>query len=1029
MAQRSLGKPKRSLPTVKTNDYEDKYQSFGEIEHEFKKLSKEQEILGPSRPVNKAVLQTVKKMNEAQYEPQLQKSDQSAYGLLGKSKSHSMIMPYSSQPAFSKHSQTTLKKYSSENNPTFGPSLNLSGVEQRYGFKVPPGLQPDDQKEYILDKLEDKLKDDIESYYKQNNQDQGHQQMTVEEFERYISETINFQETEVGAWVRIQSNYKMLRKKLQAKLIEYISDELSFKNYDVKVNYEHEISKLDEEYDEIMDDIEDKDTLNQRPDMPINYLIRRRMNEEREKQQINLMNQEDQRKQDKKNRLLANSSYKDRNSNPGRTKQGLKHNDQHISVTPETLAANKIWTGEDERKYSKNIKEGRRLFSSKVPSGTFKHIGFKDIYLSLRKRSNLHNLRDYLLEKFRQNKWLTDKELKYLTYSSGLTHAVLDKDHYRDIIQHITAEVKSDIITMIAEDMIEEYMGIIKSLSSARTSYFTFKNDRHRHNAARYMLQLQQENESMRRMIALKKWRSVNWRFCVKRLAMAQLKAENQDKSVKKEEYKLMQQKLKEKKMQERNKFLRRNFSKPIASNFLGLVDPKRLRHLQYPASKVIKFPAKGTDEYLNMNTQLEEELKQTMHDYKNSIVDQKAINPDRYKRLYSGGPVSRSKEPRLMNREQAALLIQKTWRGFFDRRMIKYLKKMPESKLNRILCKSETDGGSGPIGVSKFYQNFTMLKNTLLNPQNEQKFRMQFLEETRVKNQREFTRKIDKEVREKIMKSQRLKKSVIIPVKTQIASVEEIEESKQEDAEGKPKRSKLTQHASNGLHIKIMALLNACKNNKTTWVKNSGYNYTPADTNKTDNLKNTALYYACQNRNLYIIEFLLNHGADVKLKCEGGNTALHAVMKGKDHIETDLEINNQMQAIQILIAKKADLDALNDKCQTPVAFARSNILKRMNLFEGLATVGSRQEQNQKGLKDYNKQLYEKDCREVPQEAIGLFKFRRVSSASTLSHSYMENYNPNPYGDDIYKRRQQYLQSDEYKQYVIDREGRHLKEG
>lgn len=1033
MAHRALGKQKRSLPNIKqmASVDDDKYQTLDEIEREFKRLARDQRYNHEKKtvPHNKYSSSNNVLVSPANASSQGSTSKASfnpaasqAYGLFQRNKSQGQIRI--SKPDVGLEGSKTSILVASGGPPdrrmsyAIGSNINVSLVESKFGITVPTNIPPGSVKDFILDRLQEKLKGDLEHHYLTNVKEDPPQQLSVKEFEKMMSEMINFRETDVGAWVKIHSSYKMLRKKLQAKLVEFISDELSFKNYDIKLSYDHEETKLDEEYDALFESIEQKILAAKRVEIPINYMMRRRLQEESDKKAVEEKIKEDIIRQEKKQRAMsAHPRYLDEAKKKPKPMQPEAN-------TPETIAAQVVWSNKDEQAYKANVQEGKQKFSSKVATGTFKNIGFRDIYLSLRKKSNLHNLRDFLLEKYQSGKWLTDKELKYLTYSSGLTHAVIDKEYYRDAIQHISAEVKSDIITMIADDMISEYSNIIQSLSDARTTYLAIKNQKHRAKAHQYMLQLQRENESLLRILALKKWRLVNSRFCLKRLALSEMKSE-EEKTKTKPDLDMAAQILNERRTTNRNKFLRRNFTKPIASNYLGLIEPKKLRHLQCPASKVIKFPAKGTIDDMNTTDKQAEDMLQTMYDYKNSIVDQNAIDASRYKRQYSGGPVSRRKEPRLMKKEQAALLIQKAWRGYFDRRMIKYLKSMTGKKFNKMFRGVATEPDLVPCGVSNFFTRFTILKNTLLNPQNEQKLRVQFMEETRIKNQREFTKKVDKEIREKIMKGRGIKKS---PSLIHVAEkIPELEEAEKEEQEKPPKKSIYTK---NNLHIKQTALLNACKNNKTSWLQNSAYNYTKHDVNIPDNLGNTALYYACQNKNIFIVYYLLKRGAYTNKKCEQGNTPVHAAFKKKEGIEeTEKILNDQVELIKLLVEYHADLDAANQFGQTPIAFGSANLLKRTHLYEGKATLGEKTDIPERGGKPFNNKLFEEDCREKPKDSVGFYAFRRISSASTLSFSRMEQYCPNPQVEDIYMRREKYLASEEYLNYMAEREGRHLKEG
>ena len=242
------------------------------------------------------------------------------------------------------------------------------------------------------------------------------------------------------------------------------------------------------------------------------------------------------------------------------------------------------WDEEEEALYQANIADAKRLFMSEVPIGKFRDIGMKEVYLDIRKQGNLHNLRNFLLEKAQEGEWLSDSERNYLTYSSGLTHAVIPKDEYKQAIKTISPEVKSDLITSIAEDILAEYAHIMRSIIQARRKYLGLKNGSHRGKAESYLKKLKLENESLVRVVGLKKWRQVNWRYCVKRLDIIEenkLQAQKKTsvmRNLSPQEQRLKEDKdnvrrmIQERKEASRNKFLKRNYSKPVNSNYLGLV-------------------------------------------------------------------------------------------------------------------------------------------------------------------------------------------------------------------------------------------------------------------------------------------------------------------------------------------------------------------------------------------------------------------------------------------------------------------------
>ncbi|XP_060868472.1 ankyrin repeat, SAM and basic leucine zipper domain-containing protein 1-like isoform X2 [Metopolophium dirhodum] len=77
-------------------------------------------------------------------------------------------------------------------------------------------------------------------------------------------------------------------------------------------------------------------------------------------------------------------------------------------------------------------------------------------------------------------------------------------------------------------------------------------------------------------------------------------------------------------------------------------------------------------------------------------------------------------------------------------------------------------------------------------------------------------------------------------------------------------------------------------------------------DVNSKDRTGLTALMYACSNGWLKLVEFLVDHGADIELKDhQSGETALFFAVR-----------NNHVHIVKFLLSKGADKDATDKKCQ-----------------------------------------------------------------------------------------------------------------
>jgi len=903
----------------------------------------------------------------------------------------------------------------------------IAGV---FELNLPVDVPPIQQMEAVLDQLLKKLKSDLEEF--------SNRQCT-------FAGTGDDQpaDGDVCAWLRIHSKYKMLRKRAQERLVEYISDETAFKNYEMKLSYDH-MELMDEEYDRILREIDEDlekgrpiasaDSSQQKIQVPINYLMRKRIQQEKNKKIENQIKADEEEAEARRMRVFGIE----------RADDGEKQKPQkEVKISAESAASNMEWTKEEEAKFRVNVKYAKKNFSKLVSSANFKDAGFKDIYLALRKKSNLHNLRNFLLEKLQDSQWLSESELRYLTYSSKLTYKVLPKEYFKEAVRTISPEVKDDLISSIADDILTEYLKIRAMISNSRNQFLKQKTENDQKKVTDYMKKLVLENESLINIVGLKKWKQTNSRYCLKRVAYweekqeaiqtasFERKKEADEKGLSKSKSKLpagieqrnkneLQRMIKERRMQSRNEFLRRNLVKLVKSNELGLMHVKNLRHLPNPASKVIKMPTNMTIPNPQERDLQAAHILQTMYDYKNlGMKESSKEEIARYQRLYSGGPFSRRHEPKSLDKDKAARLIQKVWRGYFERKMLDYLKSLPNRRaLNLFTDKKSTKNSK----VSKYFASMILQKSTLINPQNQQRLVLKQAEENRTKNQRDFNKRIDKEIREKIMKKNIKKFSK--PINSLMNSVafkqlQEIAPLTEEEEEQHQKIRSI--YSKNNLHIKQTALLNACRENKTTFLKKSTYNYSKSDVNILDKEGNSSLYYACKHHNFYMVYFLLKKGANVNKRCANGNTALHAIFTSKKPNPTDQELFKQADIIKLLVTAGGDLDALNDNFQTPICFGFSRLLKQLHLFEGKSSFSSKEEQASLGMRHHNLTLFNQSC-DVPEPPVkAIYEFKRCSSASTMTSAPIVEHFRADNNESIYDRRAKYIKTEDYHKLITER--------
>ena len=77
-------------------------------------------------------------------------------------------------------------------------------------------------------------------------------------------------------------------------------------------------------------------------------------------------------------------------------------------------------------------------------------------------------------------------------------------------------------------------------------------------------------------------------------------------------------------------------------------------------------------------------------------------------------------------------------------------------------------------------------------------------------------------------------------------------------------------------LLLKHRKLLEAAIKNNFYMISNSGFIFYKHDVDVRDKNGNCALYYTAKHKNVDFCKFLLEHEADVNLKCQEGNTPVH---------------------------------------------------------------------------------------------------------------------------------------------------------
>lgn len=130
---------------------------------------------------------------------------------------------------------------------------------------------------------------------------------------------------------------------------------------------------------------------------------------------------------------------------------------------------------------------------------------------------------------------------------------------------------------------------------------------------------------------------------------------------------------------------------------------------------------------------------------------------------------------------------------------------------------------------------------------------------------------------------------------------------------------------------VYVNKLLVLAADNSFASLKALNPQFTSVQVNARDKKGNTALFYATKFGNEDFVEFLMKFGANPNIKCERDFTPLHYGFKS----------NNVNLILKLLTSTghPPNLNALNSEYKTALAYSSREVLKKLNLEEGVASV------------------------------------------------------------------------------------------
>lgn len=437
------------------------------------------------------------------------------------------------------------------------------------------------------------------------------------------------------------------------------------------------------------------------------------------------------------------------------------------------------------------------------------------------------------------------------------------------------------------------------------------------------------------------------------------------------------------------NDFLRRNYSvsSEVDTSLYGAMDERRIVHTKHPSSKLIykeeqqipySYHSRAYSnrpqssnlqrkKNININARFSTEYSEEKKYRKMDPEEQKyrlKINDDHRQKdklafhgANSGGPLYRLQSVRYktrsgkIDRDRAAIMIQKIWRGHKARRKVGFNRPLFRTKFAH-------NGGKVDFKGIKFKKNTEKLNREILRK------KKQTSERDSITNHRTFTnsshptnpdilksyelvghknkpfnvmRNLNKSFRDNESYSKKAKHSLQTSLhldqrdsQSKLSGLSPLANMKGNVFKSNNNgfnNSMVTNHSTemktgdvrkryNKSYVDFLStpaknaereekreeLFKWCINDEFTKIRNCVWTIVKSDIKSRDKKGNTALYYACQNENLEMIKFLLNRGAEPNDPNENGNTCMHIAF-----------IKSNLELLKILVDHGGSGEVKND--------------------------------------------------------------------------------------------------------------------
>ncbi|KAL4482158.1 hypothetical protein ABPG72_014971 [Tetrahymena utriculariae] len=687
---------------------------------------------------------------------------------------------------------------------------------------------------------------------------------------------------------------------------------------------------------------------------------------------------------------------------------------EYIKELGEKLDSQIDWKIELDNAFVELRKENRKKNNKISKGNNMNLITFFPIMQDLFKNLKSDRNKEKLMQKYREGEMLTNEQLSFLASTNQLLNRFIDRDYLDKGIKFFQKKgIQSNLEYLLAENIIKTYQLIKEIIFFHRKNYQFHKNqkllyeqDMFKQRQEQKVIDLQKAKEKIKMN---KRMEAVCRSLDKKLIEKEQKKIENQNRqsfalaskyksnnpanhvaqkfvdnikksiiekaslrdtfinhiSMPKQAAKIEEIKQKKKDNQEKQKMLDKVSAAEGADLLQRLKnkakyedDPKNeIRRSYHPSSKL--FVEEHKDEYNQVTPNerkiVDTEIKRFKRKFRQSKAhDQEMQEKNIFSSFYTCGPLQSSYiNSKYYGEKQIKTIIrvQAVARGYLARKILKVLKekKRREAEIRRKAEKTRE---------KMLLQE--RIKLELLSPKS-------IIDKMTPKSKKPqngspkvgFSNATQsKKIKKKSIFRRVHRKSILTQAHHDLAMQNEMKLNYH-------RKVILNQDVSN----RFQRLVGAAKSNNFAYIEKGKFQFFTIDVNKSDENKNSALYYAAYHGNIYFCQYLVELGADINQVCEEGNTPFHMACQ-----------SNNKNLIMLFIQAGGNLDKENQEGLTPLSYASFDILQQLDAMKIISLRDTNIKQNFRNIKIFKRGIPESEFKTFSMEYDPAYQFTQFPS-------------------------------------------------